>query len=63
MPEPDRRWFNISGGTGPDGQFRPMTFEILAGLSSEWAGLLPETMIVDGPGQLLRMARSQFTHS
>jgi len=38
-----------------------MSFEILAGLSSEWVGLLPETMIVDGPGQLLRMARSQTT--
>lgn len=42
---------------------RPMSFEILAGLSAEWADLLPETMIVDGPGHLLRMARSQFAHS
>jgi hypothetical protein len=40
-----------------------MSFEILAGLSSEWADLLPETMIVDGPAHLLRMARSQFAHS
>jgi hypothetical protein len=63
MPEPDPRWASISGGIGPDGQIRPMTLEILAGLSSEWADLLPETMIVDGPGHLLRMARSQFTQS
>ncbi len=42
---------------------RPMSFEILAGLTSEWAGLLSEGMIVDGPGHLLRMARSQFAHS
>jgi hypothetical protein len=63
MPEPDTRWANISGGIGPDGQMRPMSFEILAGLSSEWTALLPEAMIVDGPGHLLRMARSQFAHS
>lgn len=42
---------------------RPMSFEILAGLASEWVGLLPDVMIVDGPAELLRMARSQFTHS
>lgn len=54
---------NISGGIGPDGRMRPMSFEILAGLSSGWADLLPGTMIVEGPGRLLRMARSQFTHS
>jgi hypothetical protein len=42
---------------------RPMSFEILAGLASEWAGLLPGAMIVDGPAELLRMARSQFAHS
>lgn len=63
MPEPDPRWANISGGIGPDGQLRPMSFEILAGFSSEWSDLLPKTMIVDGPGHLLRMARSQFAHS
>jgi hypothetical protein len=40
-----------------------MSFEILAELSSEWADLLPETMLVDGPGRLLRMARSQFALS
>jgi hypothetical protein len=40
-----------------------MSFEVLAGLSSEWAGLLPGAMIVDGPGYLLRLARSQFAHS
>jgi hypothetical protein len=40
-----------------------MSFEILAGLASEWAELLPDVMIVDGPAELLRMARSQFAHS
>ena len=59
MPEPDPHWASISGGIGPDGR-RPMSFEILAGLSAEWAGLLPAVMIVDGPGRLLRLARSQF---
>jgi len=39
----------------PVGQMPPMSFEIFVGLSSRWAGLLPETMIVDGPGHLLRM--------
>jgi hypothetical protein len=39
-----------------------MSFEILAELSWQWAGLLPETMIVDGPGDLLRMARSCRHH-
>jgi len=42
---------------------QPMTFEILAGLASEWADLLPATMIIDGPAELLRMARSQFALS
>ncbi len=63
MPKADPRWANVSGGIGPDGRMRPMSFEILAGLSSEWVDLLPETMIVDGPAHLLRMARSQFAHS
>jgi len=40
-----------------------MSFEILAGLASEWTDLLPSAMIVDGPAALLRMARSLFTHS
>jgi hypothetical protein len=62
-PEPDPRWANISGGIGPDGRMRPMSFEILAGLASEWADLLPDAMLIDGPAQLLRMARSQFALS
>lgn len=37
-----------------------MSFEILAGLASEWEELLPERMLIDGPAELLRMARSQF---
>jgi hypothetical protein len=40
-----------------------MSYEILAGLACEWTGLLPGTMIVDGPARLLRMARSQFALS
>jgi hypothetical protein len=63
LPEPDPRWANISGGIGPDGRMKPMSFEILVGLASEWADLLPDVMIVDGPAALLRMARSQFAHS
>jgi hypothetical protein len=62
-PEPDPRWSNISGGIGPDGRMRPMSYETLAGLASEWADLLPDTMIIDGPAKLLRMARSQFALS
>jgi hypothetical protein len=62
-PEPDRRWANILGGIGPDGRMRPMSYEILAGLAAEWAELLPETMLIDGPAELLRMARSQFSLS
>jgi hypothetical protein len=42
---------------------RPMSFEILAGIASEWADLLPAPMINDGPAALLRMARSLFKHS
>jgi hypothetical protein len=42
---------------------KPMSFEILAGHASEWADLLSDVMIVDGPAALLRMARSQFAHS
>jgi len=62
-PEPDARWDNISGGIGADGRMRPMSFEILAGLASEWAALLPDRMINDGPAKLLAMSRSQFTYS
>lgn len=40
-----------------------MSYEILAGLASEWADLLPDTMIIDGPAKLLCMARSQFALS
>jgi hypothetical protein len=42
---------------------RPMSYEILADLASEWTALLPDAMIVDGPAKLLDMARSQFTLS
>jgi hypothetical protein len=35
----------------------------LRGLASEWADLLPDDMIIDGPAELLRLARSQFTLS
>jgi hypothetical protein len=63
QPEPDPRWARISGGAGPDGRMRPMSYEILAGLASKWPGLLPDTMIVDGPAKLLGMARSQFALS
>lgn len=38
-----------------------MSYEILASLASEWAELLPDMMLIDGPAELLRMARSQFT--
>lgn len=60
-PQPDQRWANISGGIGPDGQMRPMSYDILAELAAEWAALLPEAMLIDGSAELLRMARSQFT--
>lgn len=60
MPAPDPRWASISADIGPDGQARPVSFEILAGRSSAWADVLPARMIVDGPGRLLRLARSQF---
>lgn len=40
-----------------------MSFEILAGLASEWAALLPDRMINDGPAKLLAMSRSQFAYS
>ena len=63
MPEPDPRWADVSACPCPDGQVRPVSFEVLAGISSGWAGLLPGAMIVDGPRRLLRMARSQFAYS
>ncbi len=62
-PEPDRRWENIVGGIDDDGHIRPMSFDILQGLASEWADLLPDTVGNDGPAALLRMARSLFAHS
>lgn len=64
MPlEADGRWAGISGGIGPGGPMKPMSFEVLAGLASGWAALLPEPMINDGPAKLLGTSRSQFTYS
>jgi hypothetical protein len=64
MPlEPDSRWRNVSRGLGLDGRRKPMSFEILADLASEWAALLPDQMINDGPAELLGTSRSQFTFS
>jgi hypothetical protein len=63
QPEPDPRWAHIAGGITDDGRVQPMTFEVLAGLASEWADLLPGSVGGDGPAALLRMARSLFAHS
>ena len=62
-PEPDRRWANIAGGIGEDGRIRPMSFDVLAGLAGEWAGLVSGTAADSGPAALLRTARSLFAHS
>jgi hypothetical protein len=40
-----------------------MSYEVLAGLASQWADLLPSTVGRDGPAALLRMSRSLFAHS
>src|SRR5207245_2538329 len=45
------------------GLIRPMSFEVLSELASEWAALVPDPVAGDGPGSLLRMSRSLFAHS
>jgi hypothetical protein len=62
-PEPDPRWTYSAGGISDDGSVRPMSFETLAQLASEWAALLPGAVGEDGPVALLRTARSLFAHS
>jgi hypothetical protein len=62
-PEPDRRWAHIVGGIDGEGRVQPMSFDVLDGLAAEWAELLPDAVGQDGPGALLRMARSLFAHA
>jgi hypothetical protein len=40
-----------------------MSFDVLDGLAAEWAELLPDAVGQEGPGALLRMARSLFAHA
>ncbi len=62
-PQPDPRWKNMIGGLDDSGQPRPMSFEVLEDLASEWAELVPDALTADGPASLLRMARSLFAHA
>ncbi len=62
-PEPDPRWAHIAGGTDDNGRMQPMSFDVLAGIASQWADLLPSTCGQVGPAALLRMARSLFAHA
>jgi hypothetical protein len=62
-PRPDPRWQLMSGGITPQGQLRPMSFEVLEGLADEWAMLVPGGLEGWGSLTLLRKARSLFVHS
>jgi hypothetical protein len=62
-PEPDRRWARKAGSIDGEGRVQPMSFDVLDGLATEWAELLPDAVGQDGPGALLRMARSLFAHA
>ncbi len=62
-PMPDRRWADIVGRMTLDG-VEMMSFARLADLAAEWEGIIPpQPAEIDGPAQLLRMARSLFAHS
>lgn len=60
---PDPRWANIVGAMSEAGEVRMIAFEDLEGLASEWAELVPSSVVDTGPGALLRMARSLFAHA
>lgn len=62
-PQPDRRWQNFTGGVDEDGRVLPMSYDVLARAAAEWANLLPVSMLIDGPADLLRTARSMFVNS
>lgn len=60
---PDGRWASVVGRMTPDG-VEMMSFSRLAGLAAEWEGIVPpQPPELDGPTNLLRMARSLFAHS
>jgi hypothetical protein len=63
QPQPDVRWTNFIGGVDGNGRITPMSYEILAGLARGWARLLPESILIDGPADLLRQARSLFVQA
>jgi hypothetical protein len=62
-PRPDPRWDNFIGGLLPSGLVRPMSFEVLEELSTDWALILPTSLPIDGPPALLKTARSLFVHA
>ncbi len=62
-PRPDPRWNNILGGFTPAGLIRPMSFEVLEELVSEWADLIPSELDGTGPAGLLLTSRSLFAHA
>ena len=64
MPaQPDSCWEHIAGGITPAGLVIPMSFEVLEGLAAEWVELAADVDPKSGPGALLRMSRSLFTHA
>jgi hypothetical protein len=63
-PIPDGRWQLFAAGLGADGRPCAMTFGYLRSRADEWAALAPEAEEpFNGPGALLRTARSLFAHS
>lgn len=63
-PIPDERWQLFAAGLGVDGHPCAMTFGHLRSRADEWAALAPEVdEPFNGPGALLRTARSLFAHS
>lgn len=62
-PRPDPRWENIIAGLTPGGVIRPMSFEALEELASEWRATIPEDLNSHGAARLLATARSLFVHA
>jgi hypothetical protein len=62
-PKPDPRWELFTAGATPGGPVRPMSFEALEKLASEWEEFVPTGPGTEGPASLLRAARSLFKHS
>jgi hypothetical protein len=63
-PVPDPRWEHFVGGV-QDGRPVPMSFGSLDRLASSWEPLagIGDSEDLDGPGRLLKMARSLFRYS